>query len=37
VGKLPSSHRSTPYPCFGQDLGEFRGSWSWRTYPGAKL
>ena len=28
-------HRTatTSYPCFGQDLGEFRGSWSCRTYP----
>lgn len=32
-------HRTatTPYPCFGQDLGEFGGSWSCRTYPTAKL
>ncbi len=28
-------HRTatTSYPCFDQDLGEFRGSWSCRTYP----
>ena len=32
-------HRTatTRYPCFGQDLGEFSGSWSCRTYPAAKV
>jgi hypothetical protein len=31
------SHRSTTYPCFLPDLGEFSGSWSHETYPGAKI
>jgi hypothetical protein len=31
------SHRSTTYPCFLPDLGEFSGSWSHKTYPGAKV
>ncbi len=35
--ELTTSHRSTRYPCFGQDLGEFTGSWSCRTHPNAKL
>ena len=28
---------STTYPCFLPDLGEFSRSWSYKTYPGAKL
>ena len=24
---------TTSYPCYGQVLGEFRGSWSYKTYP----
>jgi hypothetical protein len=31
------SHRSTTYPCFLPDLGEFSGSWSHKTYPTAKV
>ena len=33
--RVSGLHRTatTSYPCFGQDLGEFRGSWSYRTYP----
>jgi hypothetical protein len=31
------SHRSTTYPCFLPDLGEFSGSWSHKTYPAAKI
>jgi len=31
------SHRSTTYPCFLPDLGEFSGSWSHKTYPAAKV
>ena len=27
------SHRSTTYPCFLPDLGEFSRSWSHKTYP----
>ena len=26
VGELSTSHRSTRYPCFGQDLGDLRGA-----------
>ena len=36
-GKLLISHRSTIYPCFLPDLGEFNGSWSYKTYPAAKV
>lgn len=32
-GKPLMSHRSTTYPCFLPDLGEFSGSWSHKTYP----
>lgn len=28
---------TTSYPCFVPDLGELRGSWSYKTYPAAKL
>lgn len=28
---------TTFYPCCGQALGEFKGSWSYRTYPTAKV
>ena len=31
------SHRSTTYPCFLPDLGEFSRSWSHETYPAAKI
>ena len=31
--KLLISHRSTAYPCFLPDLGEFSGSWSYETCP----
>jgi hypothetical protein len=31
------SHRSTTYPCFLPDLGEFSRSWSHKTYPAAKV
>jgi hypothetical protein len=31
------SHRSTIYPCFLPDLGEFNGSWSHETYPDTKI
>ena len=32
-------HRTatTSYPCCGQALGEFRGSWSCMTFPDAKV
>jgi len=33
MGKLLISHRSTVYPCFIPDLGEFNRSWSYKTYP----
>jgi hypothetical protein len=33
MGKLLISHRSTIYPCFIPDLGEFDRSWSYKTYP----
>jgi len=33
MGKLLISHRSTIYPCFIPDLGEFNRSWSYKTYP----
>lgn len=33
MGKLLISHRSTIYPCFLPNLGEFNGSWSYKTYP----
>ncbi len=33
MGKLLTSHRSTAYPCFLPDLGEFSRSWSYKTYP----
>ena len=32
-GKLLISHRSTIYPCYLPILGEFDGSWSYKTYP----
>ena len=32
-GKPLMSHRSTAYPCFLPDLGEFSRSWSYKTYP----
>ncbi len=28
---------TTTYPCCGQALGEFSGSWSYTTYPGTKV
>ena len=28
---------TTTYPCCGQALGEFGGSWSYMTYPGTKV
>ena len=34
LGKRLISHRSTAYPCFLPDLGEFGGSWSYETCPG---
>ena len=33
MGKLLISHRSTIYPCFIPNLGEFNRSWSYKTYP----
>jgi len=33
MGKLLISHRSTAYPCFLPNLGEFCRSWSYKTYP----
>ena len=36
VGKLLISHRSTAYPCFLPNLGEFSRSWSYKTYPAQK-
>jgi len=36
VGKLLTSHRSTTYPCFLPDLGEFSRSWSYKTCPPQK-
>lgn len=36
MGKLLISHRSTIYPCFLPDLGEFNRSWSYKTYPWQK-
>jgi|GEM_PF-3988131 len=36
-GKPLMSHRSTAYPCFLPDLGEFSRSWSHETYPAAKV
>ncbi len=36
-GKLLTSHRSTTYPCYLPILGEFSGSWSYKTYPAAKI
>jgi hypothetical protein len=36
MGKLLISHRSTTYPCYIPVLGEFRGSWSYKTYPQQK-
>ena len=37
TGKQSTSHRSTYYPCYGQVLGGFARSWSYRTYTSAKL
>ena len=36
AGKRLISHRSTAYPCFLPDLGEFSGSWSYETCPDCK-
>ncbi len=37
MGKLLISHRSTIYPCYIPVLGEFNRSWSYKTYPFAKV
>jgi len=37
AGKRLISHRSTAYPCFLPDLGEFSGSWSYETCPDCKI
>jgi len=37
MGKLLISHRSTIYPCYIPVLGEFNRSWSYKTYPSAKV
>jgi hypothetical protein len=37
MGKLLISHRSTIYPCYIPVLGEFNRSWSYKTYPIAKV
>ena len=34
---LPHRTATTYYPCYGQVLGGFARSWSYRTYPSAKL
>lgn len=34
----PSYRTATTFcPCSGQGLGEFKGSWSYDAYPGAKV
>ena len=37
VDELTSSHRSTRYPCFGQDLGDSRGAGRGGLIRSAKL
>jgi hypothetical protein len=37
MGKLLISHRSTIHPCYIPVLGEFNRSWSYKTYPSAKV
>jgi len=37
--RVSNLHRTatTSYPCFLPNLGEFTGSWSYKTYPPAKV
>jgi len=37
VGKLTTSHRYNQIPLLRSSPGGFKGSWSYRTYPAAKV